>query len=148
MILFIFPVHLNATGLLGSRNFYVADQVATWVGQHSVYVANQEHVFVVDQVEQPELIMSILFLLLIKMHHLLSGATSWVTGFRVFGWCMFLCRSGQSSLLNWGSIPPQATCKFQVKFAISNPYTYLNFILNLKSDKCITGNESMNENFQ
>jgi hypothetical protein len=29
MILFIFPVHLDATGLLGSRNVYVADQVAT-----------------------------------------------------------------------------------------------------------------------
>ncbi len=37
------------------------------------------------KLQQPELIMGILFLLLIKMHHLLSGATSWVTGFRVFG---------------------------------------------------------------
>jgi hypothetical protein len=34
---------------------------------------------------QPELTMGILFLLLIKMHHLLSVATSWVTGFGVFG---------------------------------------------------------------
>ncbi len=72
------------------------------LGKFFVYVFDQKHVFIANQVVTTCVELGILLLLLIKMQHLVFATTFWVGGVGVF-WCVYvfvhnLCCSRQSSL--------------------------------------------------